>query len=369
MCPWRPCPALPCPALFRLSSSAAWIAKLACPIHVHHASHTQGYIAPELLLAPPQPRTSRKGGANDGGHGGISTDRSSPTLTSGGGALQWALSVSSAVKQRLRLSLTGSTPKQQGQGQGQGAGPSTLPSQEEPQGQALLAIEKAVAETAAAEAATAAPGGPGASAVAPAAAAEVMAGAAGARAAAGAELTGAPRPVSAASSAAGEPNAPPHGRPGAGVAGPPAPAHSATRGMAGAASGAATVAAGAAPAAPSSGFSPALDIWSVGIMTYQMLCGAKPFPSDAELVKVLREGKPLPALVFPEHVPPEARDFISCCLVQQPELRHTAAHLLAHPWILAQQAIARQKQQQAQAQAQGQHGQGRQEKQPGQAAA
>lgn len=88
------------------------------------------------------------------------------------------------------------------------------------------------------------------------------------------------------------------------------------------------------PAAGAPLLTPAADVWAVGIITFQMLCGSAPFPPDQELAKTLREGQPLPALVFPPDVPALARDFIAACLRLVPAERPSCAQLLQHPWVV-----------------------------------
>ncbi|KXZ42761.1 hypothetical protein GPECTOR_120g428 [Gonium pectorale] len=89
----------------------------------------------------------------------------------------------------------------------------------------------------------------------------------------------------------------------------------------------------------SQAYSLAVDVWSVGVLAYELLVGFPPFPG------VLLASKPRPAdgtgggvarcpLVFPASVGPGARCFVEACLQLHPDDRPTAQELLQHPWIL-----------------------------------
>ncbi|GHJ85427.1 hypothetical protein NliqN6_1829 [Naganishia liquefaciens] len=78
-----------------------------------------------------------------------------------------------------------------------------------------------------------------------------------------------------------------------------------------------------------------VDLWSIGIITYVLLCGYTPFRSDdpKELVRETARGR----LDFHDKywadVSEEAKDFIRALVVIDPEKRLTAQEALSHPWI------------------------------------
>ncbi|XP_077248451.1 CDPK-related kinase 3-like isoform X2 [Tasmannia lanceolata] len=77
------------------------------------------------------------------------------------------------------------------------------------------------------------------------------------------------------------------------------------------------------------------DIWSVGVITYILLCGSRPFWARTEsgiFRAVLRadpnfDDSPWPA------VSPEAKDFVKRLLNKDYRKRMTAAQALSHPWL------------------------------------
>ncbi|KAI0367501.1 Pkinase-domain-containing protein [Pilatotrama ljubarskyi] len=83
------------------------------------------------------------------------------------------------------------------------------------------------------------------------------------------------------------------------------------------------------------GHGKAVDIWSIGIITYVMLCGYSPFRSDdvKELIRETTEAK----IEFHErywsNVSPEAKDFVKTLLNPDPSKRPTAEEALKHKWL------------------------------------
>jgi serine/threonine protein kinase len=81
----------------------------------------------------------------------------------------------------------------------------------------------------------------------------------------------------------------------------------------------------------------AVDIWSIGVITYVLLCGFPPFYGDVqkELFDNIMSGN----YDFPDpewtDVSEEAKDFIKKILVVNPAKRMTAEEALKHPWITA----------------------------------
>jgi hypothetical protein len=83
-------------------------------------------------------------------------------------------------------------------------------------------------------------------------------------------------------------------------------------------------------------------MWSVGVITYILLCGFPPFydENNAELFRQIKAG----AYDFPspywDEVSDLAKDLISRLLVVDPAKRLSAAEVLAHPWVAAAQSTA-----------------------------
>jgi calcium/calmodulin-dependent protein kinase I len=78
-----------------------------------------------------------------------------------------------------------------------------------------------------------------------------------------------------------------------------------------------------------------VDIWSIGVITYVLLCGYPPFYGEVQ--KELFENILAGNYDFPEpewnEVSEEAKDFIKKILVVDPQKRATAEQCLTHPWI------------------------------------
>ncbi|OQR90222.1 calcium/calmodulin-dependent protein kinase [Thraustotheca clavata] len=84
------------------------------------------------------------------------------------------------------------------------------------------------------------------------------------------------------------------------------------------------------------GYGKAVDIWSIGVITYILLCGYPPFHDDNHnaLFRKIKRG----AFVFDspywDSISDDAKEFISKMLTVRPSERATAVQLLEHSWIV-----------------------------------
>ncbi|XP_019420104.1 PREDICTED: CDPK-related kinase 3-like [Lupinus angustifolius] len=77
------------------------------------------------------------------------------------------------------------------------------------------------------------------------------------------------------------------------------------------------------------------DIWSIGVITFILLCGSRPFWARTEsgiFRSVLRADPNFDDLPWPS-VSPEAKDFVKRLLNKDYRKRMSAAQALAHPWL------------------------------------
>jgi calcium/calmodulin-dependent protein kinase I len=79
----------------------------------------------------------------------------------------------------------------------------------------------------------------------------------------------------------------------------------------------------------------AVDLWSLGVILYILLCGFPPFyhPRTAELYKIIKKGH----YTFPDpywtDISDSAKDLVTHLLQVDPRERFTAEQVLAHPWV------------------------------------
>ncbi|DAZ99078.1 TPA: hypothetical protein N0F65_008383 [Lagenidium giganteum] len=79
-----------------------------------------------------------------------------------------------------------------------------------------------------------------------------------------------------------------------------------------------------------------VDIWSIGVITYILLCGYPPFHDDnqAMLFRKIKSGKFQFDAPYWDNVSEDAKDLIKKMLILDPNERWTVGKLLEHKWIV-----------------------------------
>ncbi|XP_027751023.1 calcium/calmodulin-dependent protein kinase type 1G isoform X2 [Empidonax traillii] len=90
-------------------------------------------------------------------------------------------------------------------------------------------------------------------------------------------------------------------------------------------------------------YSKAVDCWSIGVITYILLCGYPPFYEETEskLFEKIKEGYYEFESPFWDDISESAKDFIRHLLEKNPAVRFTCEEALRHPWINGNTALHR----------------------------
>ncbi|NWX87825.1 KCC1G kinase, partial [Nothoprocta ornata] len=90
-------------------------------------------------------------------------------------------------------------------------------------------------------------------------------------------------------------------------------------------------------------YSKAVDCWSIGVITYILLCGYPPFYEETEskLFEKIKEGYYEFESPFWDDISESAKDFIKHLLEKNPNTRFTCEEALRHPWINGNTALHR----------------------------
>ena len=77
------------------------------------------------------------------------------------------------------------------------------------------------------------------------------------------------------------------------------------------------------------------DVWSIGAMTYIMLCGEPPFNAETNneiFTKIVKDELKFTSDNW-KHISNDAKDFIMKCMTKKSENRLSASNALNHPWF------------------------------------
>jgi serine/threonine protein kinase len=80
-----------------------------------------------------------------------------------------------------------------------------------------------------------------------------------------------------------------------------------------------------------------IDIWSLGVLLYDMICGNTPFEEDTELLTI--ENIINLRIDFPDFISESVKDLISKILLKKPKKRLSLDQILEHPWLTETKGI------------------------------
>ncbi|CAL8326054.1 unnamed protein product [Merluccius merluccius] len=87
-------------------------------------------------------------------------------------------------------------------------------------------------------------------------------------------------------------------------------------------------------------YSKAVDCWSIGVITYILLCGYPPFYEETEtrlFSKIMKAQYEFDS-PFWDDISESAKDFISNMMQKNPNMRYSTEQALRHPWIIGKTA-------------------------------
>uniref|UniRef100_A0A8C6PVP3 Calcium/calmodulin-dependent protein kinase IGb n=1 Tax=Nothobranchius furzeri TaxID=105023 RepID=A0A8C6PVP3_NOTFU len=87
-------------------------------------------------------------------------------------------------------------------------------------------------------------------------------------------------------------------------------------------------------------YSKAVDCWSIGVITYILLCGYPPFYEENEtrlFSKIMKAQYDFDS-PFWDDISESAKDFIRNMMQKNPSMRYTTEQALRHPWIIGKTA-------------------------------